>query len=91
MRYEWDDKKAATNIKKHGVSFEAAERFEWDSALVMEDDRRVYSEKRYTAAGYIDGRFHIMVLTTRETTIRIISLRKANRRESMLYGDAKTT
>jgi uncharacterized DUF497 family protein len=37
--YEWDDAKSEANAAKHGVPFEAAETFDWESALVVEDAR----------------------------------------------------
>lgn len=87
MEYEWDEGKAATNIGKHGVSFQAAVSFDWSTALVKEDDRKPYGEKRYKAAGYIENRLHIMVFTVRKTTVRLISLRRANRREVAYYHE----
>ena len=58
-----------------------AERFEWESALVEADQRKGYGEPRFRAYGVIDDRLYCLVFTPRDGDTRIISLRKANRRE----------
>ncbi len=89
MRYEWDEIKNAANIAKHGVDFSQAVDFEWDTAHVVVDDRIDYGETRYCALGYIGMRIHCIVYVIRGETIRIISLRKANRREVQRYAEIK--
>jgi len=88
MRYEWDPRKAAANLAKHGVSFTAIEDFDWERALVKQDDRRDYGEPRWIALAPIGQRLHVLVFTLRGTAIRVISLRKANRRESDAWEKA---
>ena len=85
MEYQFDPAKAQANLEKHGVSFDAADAFDWDSAIVRQDDRFDYGETRYQALGLIGGRVHFMYFTVRGTTIRIIGLRKANEREIASY------
>ena len=46
MDYEWDEGKAQSNLQKHGVAFEAVYGFDWESALVLQDDRKDYGEER---------------------------------------------
>lgn len=53
MRIEFDPAKDAHNEAKHGVSLQAAERFEWDTALERVDDRFDYGEVRFVAIGLI--------------------------------------
>lgn len=72
-------------MAERGLSFELVEEFEWDSALVIEDDRRDYGERRFQALGMITGRLHALVFTPRAGRVHVISLRKANRREIRLY------
>lgn len=81
MRYEWDADKAEANIAKHGVAFEAVYRFDWSSAVEAEDTRYDYGETRMQALGKIGDRYHVLVYVSRDDRIRVISLRKANRRE----------
>ncbi len=85
MKIDFDPDKNALNIALRGISFEDAARFEWSSALVVPDERRDYGEPRYRAFGIIDNRLHALVFTPREGGIRVISLRKANRREVHRY------
>jgi uncharacterized DUF497 family protein len=79
--YDWDEEKARANLARHGVRFEAIYRFDWAGAVRSEDARYDYGEVRLVALGKIGDRAHVVVYTTRSEVIRIISLRKANRRE----------
>ena len=72
---------ARANQEKHGVSFEDVHRFDWGSAIEAEDVRYDYGELRMQALGLIDNRLHVLVYTMRSNSIRVISLRKANRRD----------
>lgn len=81
----FDPAKNERNISSRGISFEAAEQFEWDTALVAEDLRKEYGERRFLALGLIEGRLHAMVYTPRAGKVHVISLRKANRREVRRY------
>ena len=82
---EWDETKRAANFAKHGVNFPAAAEFEWDGALVVEDTRLDYGETRYQALGIIGQRLHMLVYTPIPDGFRVISLRKANKREVGFY------
>jgi uncharacterized DUF497 family protein len=81
MEYEFDPFKAAGNIVKHGIAFEAALDFDWETALIRADVRRAYPEPRYFALGLLNGRLHAMAFCLRQGAVRVISLRKANDRE----------
>jgi hypothetical protein len=85
MQYEWDEDKRAANLARHKVDFADAVDFEWDTAIETIDDRFDYGEERWVALGYIGRRLHVLVYTHRGETIRIISLRKANKRENEYY------
>ena len=85
MKIEFDPAKDARNIELRGISFEEAARFEWESALVVQDTRRNYGEPRYRAFGFIGNRLHALVFTPIEGGMRVISLRKANSREVLRY------
>ena len=85
MPISFDPRKNERNIAERGLSFELVEEFEWDSALVVEDVRRDYGERRFQALGMITGRLHALVFTPRAGLVHVISLRKANRREIRLY------
>lgn len=82
MRYEWDEVKREANLPKHGVDFTQAALLEWDSCLTRIDDRFAYGEVRYQTLGLIGDRLHVVVWAEAAAgNTRIISLRKANRRE----------
>lgn len=85
MRFEWDEAKAGENFAKHGVSFELALQFEFNTALEAIDDRRDYGESRMVAIGFIAERLYVLIYTKRDDALRVISLRKANRREAERY------
>ena len=53
--------------------------------LTVEDDRQHYGEDRFITIGFLDGRMVILVWTPRNSTRRIISMRKSNEREQALY------
>ena len=82
MEYGWDENKRRTNIAKHkGLDFAEVEDFDWETALVMIDDREDYDEDRYIAIGFIGMRLCVLVFTERGDTVHITSLRKATRNE----------
>ena len=85
MKIEFDPAKNERNIRERGLSFDMAAEFAWDGALVIEDDRRDYGERRFRAFGFIGDRLHALVFTPREGGIRVISLRRANQREVKSY------
>lgn len=88
MRIEFDAGKNARNIASRGLSFELVAEFDWDSALAVDDRRRDYGERRVRAIGYLGARLHVVVFVPLDDGVRVISLRRANRRETRLYGQA---
>jgi uncharacterized protein len=87
--YTWDERKRSSNLRKHGVDFAIVQNFDFETALVLRDDRKNYGEERYRAYGAIKGRLHALVFTRREGRIRVISLRKSNAREIAAYAANK--
>jgi uncharacterized protein len=87
-RYEWDEPKRERNLAKHGVDFKAILRFDWKMAVSGPDRRNDYGEERIVAFAPIDGRVHAAIYAIRGDSRRIISLRKANRREQATYAAA---
>jgi uncharacterized DUF497 family protein len=51
--YTWDERKRASNLKKHGVDFAIVAHFDFTTALILRDDRKDYGEERYRAYGAI--------------------------------------
>jgi uncharacterized protein len=89
MKFEWDEAKNRANIKKHGFDFADAEEMFSGVLLVSPDTREDYGEKRWAGLGLIGGRT-VQIVFTESTpdTIRIISLRKASKRERKEYEKA---
>ena len=85
MHYDWDDEKNKANIAKHGIDFNLAEKFDWLSAIEIQDNRKDYGEERWIALGLIENRLYVLIYVHRQSCIRIISLRKANKREREFY------
>ncbi len=85
MEFGWNDTKRIGNLAKHGVEFSDINAFEWDTAFSREDVRSNYGEIRYVSVGRIRGRVHVAVWTTRDGKGRLISLRRANKREVERY------
>ena len=85
ISYEWDEAKRVENLEKHSIDFMAAHRIDWSVAIVDPDLRRDYGEARFTAYVPIGPRLHALTFTPRDGAYRIISFRKANRREQAAY------
>ncbi len=87
MKIEFDSNKNEKNIQTRGISFEGAAEFDWDTAIFFEDDRREYPETRIIALGFMGERLHVICFTPINGGIRIISFRKANKREVRYYEE----
>ncbi|MBV9218662.1 MAG: BrnT family toxin [Methylobacteriaceae bacterium] len=87
VEYEWDNRKAAANLHKHGVDFADAIAALEDANRVEEIDTRCpYEEERVQVIGMAHGRVLFVVVTLPdEDTSRIISARKATRHEQNRY------
>jgi len=84
----FDPAKDAANQDKHGVPLAKAAELEWNSTLTWPDLRREYGEPRQCGIGYIGLRLYAVAFVDRAEGRRIISLRKANRREVNRYAQA---
>jgi len=92
MLFEWDTKKAAQNVAKHGVPFDYAARVFLDThRLDSEDTRRDYREERRITMGKTDDRLFVVAYTLRGEVVRLISARKANPREQRQYDETLST
>ena len=89
MKFTWDEAKAAANYAKHGVAFEEVSGFDWELSSDTIDRRKDYREPRVIAMSNIGCRLHVLVFVRRGDGVRVISLRKANKREFVLYEKAK--
>ena len=88
MKIKYDAVKNDANVRERGLSFDRAVMFDFDSALVEQDNRKDYPEVRYVAIGYLESRLHVLCFTGVDGGIRVISFRKANSREVKIYEQA---
>lgn len=90
LQFEWDAQKAEANIIKHGVRFaHGIAAFADEDRVVTEDTRYAYLENRYELIGMIDDRLHVVIYTMRYEKVRLISVRRANKREQKRYWRRK--
>lgn len=88
--FEWDDKKAASNLVKHKLSF-------WSARYVFADPDVVYvetarpedNERRSKAIGSYKGKLYAVVFVMRGDVCRLISARRTNAKEDETYGNRK--
>ena len=85
MKISYDEKKSLRNIALRQLSFAKVIDFDWDSATIREDIRFNYPERRYIAYGYLGERLHALCFTPIQGGVRVISFRKANKREKQDY------
>jgi uncharacterized protein len=89
MQFEWDERKNTLNIQKHGIDFADVYALFEQPILALEDGRKDYKESRYIGMGYIQQRIMVLVFTRpKKDRVRIISLRKANKREQEKFKSA---
>lgn len=82
--FDFDPEKSQANKLKHGVDFVEAQRL-WDDPDLLEVPARTVDEPRYLLVGRLDGRHWSAVVTYRNGTVRIISVRRARAEEVRLY------
>jgi uncharacterized DUF497 family protein len=85
---DFDPAKDVLNQGKHGLSLALARQLDWDNSLVWVDERRGYGESRMIALAPATGILYDVAYVDRARTRRVISLRRANRREVKHYGQS---
>ena len=88
--FTWDEDKQEINIKKHGITFfEAATVFDDENALIAHDPDHSKEEDRFIIIGFSESVKLLIVChcyRSDDSVIRIISARKASRKERKIYG-----
>ena len=85
MEITYDRTKNIENIRNRNLSFEEVVDFDFETASFTIDKRKNYGEIRRCAIGYLGNRLHALVFTETLKGIRVISFRKANKREIANY------
>lgn len=91
MEITYDQTKNLHNIQHRNLSFERVREFDFETANFTIDKRKNYEEIRRCALGYLGNRLHALVFTETKRGIRVISFRKANRREIESYEQKDET
>ncbi|MDA3949221.1 MAG: BrnT family toxin [Spirochaeta sp.] len=82
--FEFDDTKSTANVEKHGIDFRAAQEL-WNDPDLLEIEAKSEGERRHLVIGRIGEKHWSAVVTYREDRIRIISVRRARKKEEELY------
>jgi hypothetical protein len=91
MMIEFDWVKCQRNVVERNLSFERANEVDLEAALISIDERQNYGEDRYVALCHLDKRLHVLCFTETIRGIRVISFRKANKREVLRYEKKQAT
>ena len=86
MKITFNLNKNDDNIRERQLSFEEVSKLDWVSAVILEDVRKDYGERRFRVFGYIGEHLYAVVFIPREDAVHVISFRKANSREVKNYG-----
>ncbi|MFZ2087030.1 MAG: BrnT family toxin, partial [Desulfobaccales bacterium] len=79
MEFTWDEAKRRQNLEKHGIDFADTKIIFSHPVLTKRDTRRDYQEERWAALGQLRGMVVFVAYTLRSDTVRIISIRRANK------------
>jgi len=85
VKLEWDNAKREKTLKDRGLDFADVNAADWAAALTREDTRNEYGELRYVSFVPIHDRLCVIVWCYRGAGLRVISLRKANKKEASRY------
>jgi len=90
MEFTWSERKRSSNIRAHGLDFFDAATVFYGVTFTFEDDRFGYDELRFVTLGLLAGIPVSIVHTETDHEIRVISFRKATKREAKIYFEAIT-
>jgi uncharacterized DUF497 family protein len=88
MNIEFDPIKNERNIRERNLSFKEVLDLDWgETALTYEDVRKEYPERRFITLAFLDIRLHVVCYALIPRGIRVISFRRANKREVERYEE----
>ena len=91
MLIEFDSVKSERNSAERGLPFDRVADFDFPTALIWPDKRFDYPEQRWLAIGWLDARLHVLCYCQIALGMRVISFRKANKREIRRYEQGSKT
>ena len=86
-RFEYDINKSQSNLKKHGIDFEEAQKLWKNPNAKVVFERSVDNENRFSIVGYIQEKCFVAIFTLRSGNIRIISVRRCREKEKRRFRD----
>ena len=89
IKFEWDEAKQARTLRGRGIGFDDGARIFEGPVMIWQDARRNYGEERFRAVGDSEGDILHVVFTWRGDAVRIISVRRANRKETKAWLSLK--
>jgi uncharacterized DUF497 family protein len=84
-RFEWDEAKRRSNLRRHGIDFAEVVRVFAGEPVIYMDDRFDYGERRFRTFGLFKGRVVVIAHTQNKGIVRLISARWASRNEEIKY------
>jgi uncharacterized protein len=87
VEFEFDPDKSRSNKQKHGIDFRAAQLL-WDDPDLLQIPARTTDEPRFLVIGQIAGKYWSAIITYRQDSVRIISVRRSRPEEVELYESA---
>ncbi len=84
LTFEYDINKSNINKEKHGIDFEDAKKLFYDTNAIMYPSKYI-NEERFYVTGLINNKFYTSIITFRGENIRIISTRRARKKEIEQY------
>ena len=85
MNLDLDETKRQATLRERGLDFADVALIDWETAITFDDDRRDYGERRQVCLGRMREQVVVVAFTFRGNALRVISMRKANRRERKLH------
>ena len=86
MEISYDPAKNSRNVAERGLDFTRAAEIDFNTAKIWQDTRIIYPEARYLALCYLDKRLHVLCFSETAEGLRVISFRRANKREADKHG-----
>ena len=86
MEFEFDDRKSADNLRKHGIDFQMAQQL-WNDPNYIEVAARTVVEPRWLVIGEIEDKHWSAIITYRNNAIRLISVRRSHTKEVLMYEE----
>ncbi len=86
MIFEWNEAKSDLNRKMRNIGFEIVYELDWEKAQTIKDDRFDYGEDRFLSFFKEGSAYYCVCFTLRNNKIRIISVRRARKKEAQRFG-----